>query len=639
MECEDAPAPDSGALSFRLRQNFHLTNPGALASAHLPGNIKSLEVIHNHYLPIDGGTVPSPVVPASPCSPRGANRFCAVLATVVETLPWNSNSSSAIMSSQLLRVTEFCRPFPHSSTDVTVEETTYVPKNEKLQIAQCCSVAFVTSDVLLELGCMEGSFTSMLVGSCKVLLRVFLKNENCIDDHVLCHHGRPVWVPPIVAKNLRIRRAGQSAVMETTHEIPRKAEHVVLRPWGRPKLWPRVGNNSKSNFSDKWLYPQAQTLVQKSNLLSVYEHETGRVCYYHVISVDPEGDCGGKHEYFITSHATTFQLDESMISCDFDVPDLPCLISQRHYHQFSATEFRRVPHPNLRELILALDLPATTPPAERILHVLGTDKDHDLCLALETAAQHAGRTFWSIRGLAAFAHSKGHTVHTGSLVDQMTGLDAAFEEIQTCRMEPCVLHLDDVGAELSSNDAPLRHEQEERLWARIMKEVTKTARKPVDVKQLQNDIQPTSCPLIVVLSTTSSLKPGPWIRNFISPSLVLRKPDDQYARYLWKHGPLEDSTAVMLKGRTAREIRKLQQEIVSSMDKNEVQLAIQRKCKELDSKRRKQQSATVSQVRWDDVGGLASVRKEIMDFIEFPLQYPHLFPNGQGRTGILLYGT
>jgi hypothetical protein len=270
--------------------------------------------------------------------------------------------------------------------------------------------------------------------------------------------------------------------------------------------------------------------------------------------------------------------------------------------------------------------------------VLGSDKEHDLCLAIETAALHAGRTCWSLRGFAAFAHAKGHVVRTGSLADQLTGLDAVFEEIQRCRMEPCVLNLVDVDAELSASDEPLRHEQEERMWGRIMKEVAKTARKSLDITQLDSATQRASCPLIVVLSTSRPLKNGPWNRNLMTPSLVLRKPDNEYARFLWNHNPLDDSNLLMLKGRSAQEIRKLQKEIGGNVDQNEIRQVLQRRCGEIDSKRRKQWSATVSQVRWDDVGGLASVREEIMDAIEFPLTYPHLFPKGQGRTGILLYG-
>ncbi|KAJ8515523.1 hypothetical protein ONZ45_g7081 [Pleurotus djamor] len=44
-------------------------------------------------------------------------------------------------------------------------------------------------------------------------------------------------------------------------------------------------------------------------------------------------------------------------------------------------------------------------------------------------------------------------------------------------------------------------------------------------------------------------------------------------------------------------------------------------------------------VTWDDVGGLASVKADILDTIQLPLEHPELFADGlKKRSGILLYG-
>ncbi|KAJ3338453.1 peroxisomal assembly protein [Gonapodya sp. JEL0774] len=44
-------------------------------------------------------------------------------------------------------------------------------------------------------------------------------------------------------------------------------------------------------------------------------------------------------------------------------------------------------------------------------------------------------------------------------------------------------------------------------------------------------------------------------------------------------------------------------------------------------------------VTWDDVGGLAHVREEILDTVQLPLEHPELFASGmKQRSGILLYG-
>jgi ATP-dependent 26S proteasome regulatory subunit len=47
----------------------------------------------------------------------------------------------------------------------------------------------------------------------------------------------------------------------------------------------------------------------------------------------------------------------------------------------------------------------------------------------------------------------------------------------------------------------------------------------------------------------------------------------------------------------------------------------------------------IPNVSWDDVGGLAHAKKEILDTIQLPLTHPHLFASGlKPRSGVLLYG-
>ncbi|CAG8479542.1 3558_t:CDS:10, partial [Acaulospora colombiana] len=47
----------------------------------------------------------------------------------------------------------------------------------------------------------------------------------------------------------------------------------------------------------------------------------------------------------------------------------------------------------------------------------------------------------------------------------------------------------------------------------------------------------------------------------------------------------------------------------------------------------------IPNVTWDDVGGLASVKDDILDTIQLPLEHPELFTTGmKKRSGILLYG-
>eukprot|EP00752_Nemacystus_decipiens_P017233 g15437.t1 len=48
---------------------------------------------------------------------------------------------------------------------------------------------------------------------------------------------------------------------------------------------------------------------------------------------------------------------------------------------------------------------------------------------------------------------------------------------------------------------------------------------------------------------------------------------------------------------------------------------------------------SATEVKWDDIGGLGSVKREILDVIELPLKHPEVFGRGvKRRAGILLYG-
>ena len=45
----------------------------------------------------------------------------------------------------------------------------------------------------------------------------------------------------------------------------------------------------------------------------------------------------------------------------------------------------------------------------------------------------------------------------------------------------------------------------------------------------------------------------------------------------------------------------------------------------------------IPSVKWEDVGGLADVKAEILDTVQLPLQHPELFAAGLRRSGIAMY--
>ena len=52
-----------------------------------------------------------------------------------------------------------------------------------------------------------------------------------------------------------------------------------------------------------------------------------------------------------------------------------------------------------------------------------------------------------------------------------------------------------------------------------------------------------------------------------------------------------------------------------------------------------EKSVRIPEVKWDDVGGLATAKDDILQTIMLPIEKPHLFYNGMSaRTGLLFYG-
>jgi SpoVK/Ycf46/Vps4 family AAA+-type ATPase len=289
-------------------------------------------------------------------------------------------------------------------------------------------------------------------------------------------------------------------------------------------------------------------------------------------------------------------------------------------------------------------MPTNARPAEKIIHVIGSDSEHHLRVAVETAAYQAGMQCLSVRGLAAFAAHCGTAVRSGSLQDQLAGLEAALDMMTQKRLEPCVLHLYDLDEELSQADDELRHDQENRFWARLIEALQTSSRRGFDTGRNDSRYTP---PLIVILSTRSPLEQGPWMERLVFDSIRLDTPDRDYSRYLWSNDDvLENDAAIdLIKGRSARDILWLREKVQNQHTiENEVSpssiVTLRQLCEELDTIRRKSSTLVrISNVRWEDVGGLVTVRQEIMDAIELPLKHPHLFPKGGGRSGILLYGT
>jgi ATP-dependent 26S proteasome regulatory subunit len=546
----------------------------------------------------------------------------------------------------------------------------------------------------------------------RVPVRIFL--IDCEDhDNEKFNHGRHhlvekevvdsqsmtnIEVPPIILSNLGVSPKYfvdddfpmSGFRLERMMNKPVKATKVILQPLGRapPTHCDLLLHNSKhhrinsnnntttnddvsgdadndddhnDNINESWSLPSQNSLelLQESSLLTVVDHNRNETFYYQILSVVRENENNSKSDktdsdiVFVTAPDTNYEIDSTILQKrDAAVLRLPPL---------SLTGCVP-PHPNWKSLAkLFIQSPPRSSSsssqtkcrtATRILHVVGTDVDHNLQQCIETASNMVGLQCFTVRGLAAFAHNQGHVVRTGSFTDQLLGIEAAFRYIRQRRMEPCVLYIQRFDHELSFLDEQLRHDQEDRFWNKFLDELGESQGTPsVNTTSQSFGFHQHTPPILVVLSTRNPLNPGPVLDGLVLPSIVLSLPDDEYICYLWSQHATnyigfdnedfpEGDFLRLLRGRPAREIIQLGRQMGATDNKGNM-MHLEEFCQDLDATRRDQTSdvSNVSKVKWEDVGGLAHVRAEIMDAIELPLKHPHLFPsNAGGRSGILLYG-
>jgi len=458
------------------------------------------------------------------------------------------------------------------------------------------------------------------------------------------------------------------------------ADHVTLRTLG-------VNNSSGTPFNllnDKragdpndqqtWPLPTAGSVLQVDTLISL------KACYYHVISVN--GNSNPRYcALYTTTSRTSFRLENNAgIS---SLPRLPPPLRPLQSRRASSWPVSSH-HPDIPALLRSWEYPAAANlPAQLVQHVIGTESDHHTVTAVQQAAELAGRTCVVVPGLAAAAHlwdsggannrngDRRHTVSTGSLVDKLAGLQVALERALHHRAAPSILLLPNLHEELS-RDATQRHEEEGRIWSLLIEQLSSLR---CDESSTHSSCLPHVPRVIVVLATDAPLPPGPLLQNLVLASVHMSLPNNAYIRYLWQYeGNANKTEAVVadneeeiqvcdaemqecLQGRPVREILQLRHEWkwekrngnVGSINRDSLseELLLKDLCEQFDEQRRhKSCLGRIPSVHWEDVGGLANVRREIMNAIELPLKHPHLFgspssSSSSGRrttSGILLYG-
>lgn len=546
--------------------------------------------------------------------------------------------------SRLLRVSAFCRERTSRKVIVRVEILRSIPRRRRRtpsRVVDPEASVYVSTDLLVALSVQVGdvSWLSCSSGSLKGVPVVLLVADECDGDT----NEFVVRVPPTIAASIGTNYVNgcDSCCLETYDEELLEANVVKLRPLGRPvpKSWRDIPETVPDVVSTR-----KTRLLAQSSLITVWDDFRG-LFIYEVVAIESHQQQNA--EAAIATRKTKWTLEP--VPLESSVRRLPPLamaasfqnsIRSPQERESSGEDIRRKipcieaetpPHPSISEMTKALRIRANSPASQRILHVEGAEENHVGC-CIESAANTLGMRYLCIRGLAAHAHASGIPVSTGSQADQLAGCKAALRHAQECA--PCVLHLSDMDQEWSKEDEPLRQMQQQRLWTVLMDSLSVRADSGDDSGSFSSHAPSVT----VVLSTTKPLSAGPLLQNLVFQSVVIEHPDETYARYLWNDdSSFDELYSSHLEGRLARGICHLQRywrHCSSNSNKMEVFVAF---CKQTDTKQQKS-TPHIPSVHWQDVGGLANVRGEIMDAIELPLKHPKLFPNG-GRSGILLYGT
>ena len=522
----------------------------------------------------------------------------------------------------------------------------------------------------------------------QVAVRLLLLNQKVMNKNKIKEdgaHKSTIWIHPLAAINIglipphcypnknQFREIDAWIMGPLVHDIPNLpiAHQVTLRQWGRPLEVPSLvvnsrnhnGTTNNSMMNPPW--PKHMCLLQPGKLVAVVHDLTtdtstknrttasmSSTSYYQVVEVITDDEevstlsseldrytsyqfstYASKHyapRVYRSNCNTAYRVET--LARPWTCPPLPSAIMTR--------PTRLAPHPNVPELVEAMQLPAHVTPSQRILTVEGSPSEHDVECAIRTASAWSGRQCLVVQGLAAHAHRCSGLTRSASLVDKLAGLRLAVD--QAYRAAPSVLMLVDFDQELTWQDERLCHDEQSRFWSLL---TSSSCSKPDDGSNVPS--------VITILSMAQMPTKGPLVEHLIWEPLHLDRPDSAFAEFLWsqtKHAPTVDDLWSLLQGRTADEIVQLAQQVADDYSttakgrKDEVQDSsrrlLQRRLEE-HNKHGQSSSSTMTlipQVKWSDVGGLDHVRNEILETIELPLRHSHLFSSSSGRSGVLLYG-
>lgn len=497
-------------------------------------------------------------------------------------------------------------------------------------------------DVLQKLQIGSGHIVSLKVDHSKrvaIRLRLYEEDDETEVNAIDKEDAPRIRISSLIAVNAGIPIEHESAEtlkspwMEAslglfTDDSSPQADSVKLVAWG-----PSNCNSWNSDARSSWPLPPQHEILQLHSLVAV-EADADHHFLYQVVEMNTNTSTQNKTDFLLANKKTryTVELPPPSRCC----PNLPPL------HTWKKQPLPP-PHPSVPELSEFLQSLASSDQTEnRIVHVMGTNREHNVGEAISTASARVGRRYLHVHGLAAHAYASLGKVQDGSLVDQLAGLREALRVAQ--KIAPAVLHLRDLDLEWSGHgDEELRRDTQARIWNLIVDSLSDTPDTTLTTRQL---CVPS---VLVVVSTAETAQIGLWKEQLVFGSLKCSRPDRKYIEYLWHDTFIESNTPLAqlsnicgwLEGKSFEDVIQIRQMYKDEYcdGRDSVDETMDKLCSQIRHSRRRHDAPRVPSVHWEDVGGLDHVRKEIMETIEMPLMYPHLLRGlSVGHSGILLYG-
>lgn len=265
--------------------------------------------------------------------------------------------------------------------------------------------------------------------------------------------------------------------------------------------------------------------------------------------------------------------------------------------------------------------------------------DKRISRMISSACNIVGLREISIDGLAAFSHqsktpekTRPHT--SGSIVDKISGVKLAFYLAR--QSAPCVLHFINMHDEFprtrhqsttsqisSSNLGDDDDDEEVRVHAAILDELREIeCNLPYDLP-----VNIMSAPPVTLVISSTQMFRYPVGTLFDSGQVIkLNENHTSFRKDELSGGCSRESereAGIMLRYRNMFDIDKDKMK-----DDEKMRIVVQHYEKgpiSTSNASRSSHGSLIPNIRWDDVGGLGNVRKEIVDAVDTPLKYPQLF--------------